>query len=245
MVKNEIMKIKEILNTINHRPWSIPSAPWKFYQEWNNAIFLHWKIEPSILKSLLPDDLELDLFEGSAWVSLVAFDMHKIRPRSLPSYPPISNFHEINIRTYVSYNGKPGVTFLSIEGAKKVSCKVAKAISELPYRYASMVRTQSTFESHNKDHDEALKIDFKIGEGIAQKNALDFWLTERYALFQQGATGINAFEIHHLEWPLFQLEIHTLMLHYPHLQSCFQSGPDLSHYSTGVQVLAWDKVTYR
>ncbi|WP_237151154.1 DUF2071 domain-containing protein [Pontibacter actiniarum] len=84
------------------------------------------------LVKLVPDDLEIDLFKGKPWVSLVAFTMEKIRSRNLPYFSPVSNFDEINIRTYVKYNNKAGVYFRSIEGGAKISCQVAKSLSELP-----------------------------------------------------------------------------------------------------------------
>ena len=93
------MKIQEILKKTEHRPWSLPDANWKFYQEWNDAVFLHWQVDESELKKLVPADLEIDRYEGKSWVSLVAFTMEKVRPKFLPPFPPISNFHEINIRT--------------------------------------------------------------------------------------------------------------------------------------------------
>ena len=98
------MTIKEILNSTAHRPWEIPKESWKYYQEWNRAIFLHWEVELSELQKWVPKELEIDLFEGKAWVSVVAFTMEKIRPKNLPPFSLISNFEEINIRTYVKSN---------------------------------------------------------------------------------------------------------------------------------------------
>ena len=130
------MSNKEILKQTSHRPWDLPTKTWSFYQEWNNAIFLHWEVNIEELQKFIPEVLEIDLHNGKAYVSLVAFTMEKIRPKHLPSFPPISNFHEINIRTYVKHNNKSGVYFLSIEGGKRLSCELAKAISQLPYRYS-------------------------------------------------------------------------------------------------------------
>lgn len=229
-----------LLKHVAHRPWPVLDEPWKYYQEWNRAIFLHWELEENQLKKHLPDGLDLDLFEGKAWVSLVAFTMEKIRPRYLPSFAPVSNFDEINIRTYVQFNGKPGVHFLSIEAAKKLSCFVAKEISELPYRYSPMSRTNSNFESQNDTFGDSFAIDFTLGDAIKKKN-IDKWLTERYALFQDGKHGINAFEIHHKEWPIQELRINDLRVDYPRFNSFLNNNPDLIHYSPGVQVLAWGK----
>ena len=137
--------ILEILNNTEHRPWQMPSEKWKFYQEWNNALFLHWQVELKELEKFVPKELEIDLFEGKPWISVVAFTMEKIRPRNLPSFPPVSYFDEINIRTYVKSNNKTGVYFLSIEGGKKLACTVAKKMSQLPYRYSKIKRTKNQF----------------------------------------------------------------------------------------------------
>src|SRR5687768_14912863 len=114
------MTIQEILNHTEHRPWGIPKDKWKYYQEWNHAVFLHWQVDVNELKKFVPEGLEIDLYDGKPWVSLVAFDMENIRSRNLPSFSPISNFHEINIRTYVKKENKTGVYFLSIEGGNRI-----------------------------------------------------------------------------------------------------------------------------
>jgi len=193
------MTIQEILNTTEHRPWKIPSENWKFYQEWNNVIFLHWQVELIELEKLVPKELEIDLYNGKPWVSVVAFTMEKIRPKNLPPFSPISNFDEINIRTYIKSNNKTGVYFLSIEGGKNISCKVAKSISELPYRYSKIRRTENQYTSKNSEFNDRLNIEFEIGNELIDKGTLDKWLTERYALFQDTQKSINEFEIHHLE----------------------------------------------
>ena len=127
------MKIREILNTTNHRPWTIPTESCKFYQEWNHSIFLHWQVELSELQKFVPKELEIDLFEGKPWVSVVAFTMEKIQPKNLPAFPLISNFDEINIRTYIKSNNKTGVYFLSIEGGTRLSCQIAKPPCRMGY----------------------------------------------------------------------------------------------------------------
>ena len=236
------MTIQEILNTTAHRPWKMPSGNWKFYQEWNNAIFLHYKVNLSELQKFDPEELEIDLFEGSPWISVVAFTMERIRPKVLPSFPMISNFDEINIRTYVKSNGKTGVYFLSIEGGKSLSCKIAKGISELPYRYSKIKRTEDSYQSINSQFNDKLEIKFTLGDKLNEKTDLDKWLTERYALFQDSDSAINEFEIHHVEWPVQDIHIHKLELNYPRFETFLNKPPDRIQYSQGVQVLAWGKV---
>lgn len=236
------MKINQILKTTDHRPWKLPSTKWKFYQEWNNTLFIHWPVDLTELKRLVPEQLEIDLFEGRAWISLVVFRMKKIRPKNFPAFPPISNFDEINIRTYVKYKGKAGVQFLSIEAASKFSCHIATNLSQLPYRYSKMSRKKETFKSWNSIHNDKLELQYKIGQKLNDKLDLDKWLTERYALFQDFGNTINKFEIHHLEWPIFKVELIKLHCCYPRFSKLMRQEASKVHYSPGVQVIAWDKI---
>ena len=236
--------IKKILEQNAHRPWEMPKNNWRFYQEWNDAIFLHWQVDLEELKKFVPKELEIDLFEGKPWVSVVAFAMEEIRPRFLPAFAPISNFFEINIRTYVKTKSKTGVYFLSMEGGKDLSCKVAKMISELPYRYSSIQREMEYYRSSNSEFGDTLDIKFKIGPTI-QKTEIDLWLTERYALFQDSKNYINEYEIHHQEWPIREAILENLELNYPRFDKLIGRRPDLANYSEGVKVVAWGKKKIR
>lgn len=233
--------IEEILSTTHHRPWSMPTGKWTYYQEWNDAVFLHWEVDLNALQALVPADLEIDLFEGKPWVSMVAFTMQKIRPRYLPSFSPISDFHEINIRTYVKQDNKSGVYFLSIEGGTRISCEIARALSELPYRYSKISRSANLYHSENEGYRDKMEIRYEVGESIKEKSNLVLWLTERYALFQDTESSINEFEIHHLEWPIYEIDIIELDIDYPRFHKFMQRKPDRIHYSTGVKVIAWEK----
>lgn len=237
------MTVKEILNITKHRPWTIPTEKWKYYQEWNNAVFLHWQVELQELQTLVPTDIEIDLFDGKPWVSLVAFSMEKISPKNLPSFSPISNFDEINIRTYVKKANKTGVYFLSIEGGALISCTIAKTLSELPYRYSKIKRQGNLYSSENEQFKDKIKIKYEVGQELKEKTELDKWLTERYALFQDTETSINEFEIHHIEWPTYNVDIKEIEIEYPRFSKLLNNLPDKKHYSTGVQVIAWDKKT--
>ncbi|MEL6537198.1 MAG: DUF2071 domain-containing protein, partial [Bacteroidota bacterium] len=110
-------------------PVIIPDGPWRYYQEWNRALFMHWSVAETQLYDYLPKGLTLDTFQGQAWVSVVPFVLQKARPRGLPSVPGISDFPELNLRTYVLYNGVPGVYFLAIEAGSRLGTWVAKYIS--------------------------------------------------------------------------------------------------------------------
>ncbi|RNC86428.1 MAG: DUF2071 domain-containing protein [Winogradskyella sp.] len=236
------MTTQNLLDTTNHRPWDIPNKSWKFYQEWNNVLFLHYQVDLAELKKFVPKELEIDLFNGEPWVSVVAFTMEKIRPKNLPSFKLISNFHEINIRTYIKSNNKTGVYFLSIEGGKRLSCKIAKGVSKLPYRFSKIMRTNKKYQSKNIEYNDSLDIEYLIGKELKEKTDLDIWLTERYALFQDTNKSINEFDIHHLEWSINDISLEKLDLSYPRFKDLIRSQPVKTHYSKGVKVIAWGKV---
>jgi uncharacterized protein YqjF (DUF2071 family) len=239
------MTIQHILDTINHRPWELPQGNWEFYQEWNKAIFLHYEVNIADLEHLVPKELEIDLFDGNPWVSVVAFTMENIRPKNLPALALVSNFDEVNIRTYVKFNNKSGVYFLSIEASKRLSAIIAKRVSQLPYRFSHINRAQFEFHSQNRSLNDHLDIEFKIGNKVTSKSVKDKWLTERYALFQDSPNGINQFEIHHIEWPIYQVEQLDLNLHYARFSNLIQSNADIIHYSPGVKVLSWGKESHK
>ncbi|WP_413533880.1 YqjF family protein [Empedobacter brevis] len=232
---------KQILGETKHRDWDYPTKPWRYYQEWNNALFFHYKIDTKVLRELVPKDLEIDEINGSAWVSLVAFTMEKIRPRFLPSFPPISDFDEINLRTYVTKDGKPGVYFLSIEAGKLLSAIIAKALSGLPYEKSETNRTENSYKANHPKRNFSLLADFYIGMEMKHKTDLDLFLTERYCLYLEENNNLFRYEIQHLPWKINQLEIEFLKIDYQINDLLIDSHPDLIHYSEGVQVVAWEK----
>lgn len=228
--------INAILSQTHHRSWQFPSNRWLWYQEWNDALFLHFKVDESVLRALVPSSLTIDTIYGDAWVSAVMFKMERIRPRILPAVPPISFFNEVNIRTYVIKNNKPGVYFLDIIADNRVSCALARAFSRLPYKYQRIFRSTSDFQSDN------IICKYKIGESLQEKSDIDLWLTERYCLYNQSSNGyLYRYDIHHIPWNINELSINGFS--YGHvLESVgISAQPDLSHYSRGVKVVAWNK----
>jgi uncharacterized protein YqjF (DUF2071 family) len=101
--------IENILKEISHRPFEMPIGSWIYYQEWNKALFLDWIVPFDLLRKYVPSNLNIDTFEGNCYISLVAFTMEKIRPKWLPSIGCISNFDEINVRTYINNENNIGL----------------------------------------------------------------------------------------------------------------------------------------
>jgi uncharacterized protein len=234
--------ISTILSDISHRPFELPVGKWKYYQEWNNALFLHWVIPFNILQKYVPKQLHIDSFGGNYYISLVAFTMQKIRPKSLPAIKLISDFHEINIRTYIDSGNKKGVYFLNIEAEKHLSAFIAKNLSGLPYEKSIIKRTDKTYNSKNIIKNFVLDTEFEVKEKILNKSDLDRWLTERYCLYLDTDHKLFRYDIHHKEWELKNVEIKNLILNYKIGDiSITDKPPDLTHYSEGVNVIAWRK----
>lgn len=234
--------IKEILQETGHRNWAYPKKSFSYYQEWNRVLFLHWKVDQAALSELIPQGLCLDLYNGEPWVSLVAFTMEKIRPRGLPALSWISNFDEINLRTYVIRDGKPGVYFLNIEAGKSLSSRIARYLSGLPYTYSRIRRNKNTgYQADFKARGFRFRADYQVGEQIQEKSPLDHFLTERYCLYNQSQNQLYRYEIQHLPWEIRQVGTSHLETHYPLGALDLSHTPDKLHYSQGVQVLAWNK----
>jgi hypothetical protein len=186
--------------------------------------------------------------EGTAWVSLVAFNMARVRPRWLPPVPAVSDFLELNLRTYVRLEDKPGVFFLSIHANKRLAVYVARWFSPLPYAYARMKcwpeNEEFRFQCITSDREEivfAAKYSPRSEVYAACRDSLSEWLLERYCLYVGDANGglIRA-EVHHDPWAVRDvvLEISTNTLGRT-MGLELSPRPDRAHFSAGVQALAW------
>jgi uncharacterized protein YqjF (DUF2071 family) len=162
--------IDDILLETKHRPFDCPTGKWTYYQEWNNALFLHWKVPFEALRKLVPQKLNLDTFDGVVYVSLVAFTMQKIRPRNLPAFKLISDFDEINIRTYVDNDNRKGVYFLNIEAGNQISTFIAKTLSGLPYKKSNIHRTSKNYKSTNVPKNFYLDTEFEVEKEITRSH---------------------------------------------------------------------------
>src|SRR5215216_3312597 len=126
------------LSRTDHRPWPLPREPWLMAQTWHDLVFAHWPLAPERLRELVPASLPLDTFDGQAWVGVVPFWMSGVRPRAVPGLPWISKFPELNVRTYVTLEDKPGVFFFSLDAARLPAVWAARIFFRLPYFHARM-----------------------------------------------------------------------------------------------------------
>ena len=198
---------------VSHRPWPVPDEPWVMAQTWNDLLFAHWPVETAALRGLVPPMLTLDRYADTAWVTITPFYISHLHARGLPALPWGSNFPELNVRTYVTVGGKPGVYFFSLDAGSALAVTAARALYHLPYFHAAMeMRRTATdrivYESR-RTHDGAPQAEFR-GRYYAAGDAatsdvgtLDRWLTERYCLYAvDSSQRVYRAEIHHRPWPL-------------------------------------------
>ena len=118
-----------------HRPWPLPERPWAMAQTWADLLFVHWPVDPEQLRPQVPDGLELDLQEGQAWLGVTPFRLEGLRLRGTVPLPYLSSFLEINVRTYVTRDGRPGIWFLSLDATSLAAVAVARHAYRLPYHH--------------------------------------------------------------------------------------------------------------
>jgi uncharacterized protein YqjF (DUF2071 family) len=199
----------------------VPSAakggPWVLAMGWHDLLFAHWRVPTEVLRPRIPAALEIDDFEGEAWVGVVPFRMSGVRPRFVPSMPGLSWFPELNLRTYVRHEGRAGVWFFSLDAASRVAVRLARATFHLPYFDARMSCTPRDgggieYESV-RIHRDAPAAVFKgsyrpKGPAFASRpGSLAHWLTERYCLYSADAAGrVYRGDVAHEPWPLQEAE---------------------------------------
>jgi uncharacterized protein len=236
--------IDTILNYQANRAYPIPPKKWKYYQEWHDTVFFHWKVSPLLLENYIPDGLTLDIIDGTAWVSLVVFEVRKMRMRNLPSLPYINNFHEINLRTYVIRDGIPGIYMFSIETDKFIEVLMARWLIGLPYQLADMDITTEEVWSSNKNGQQ-LNFRFSGKSPIKVKTKLDVWLTERHCLFQDVNKRLYRFDIHHKDWLLRKLSAKLYYIKYKAGEFDLSVFPDKMHYCKKIRVLLWARQLHK
>lgn len=220
---------------------------------WYDLAFLHWPVPAAALRPHIPAPLEVDTFEGTAWIGVVPFRMDTVRFRLAPAVPTTSAFPEVNVRTYVRSADRTGVWFLSLDAASRLAVRVARLAYHLPY-FDARIRTAPWGEGVEyravRTHRGAPPAEF-VGRYRpagpvfhAAPGTLEHWLAERYALFAADRRGrVSAVDVHHAPWPLQRAEAEVercRMLEGTGIR--LPDAPPLAHFSRGVDVLGWGRV---
>jgi uncharacterized protein YqjF (DUF2071 family) len=218
--------------------------------QWHDLLFMHWPISADALRRYIPPALAIDTFSGSAWIGVVPFRLRGVVPRAIPPLPYLSAFPELNVRTYVSAEGKPGVWFFSLDAGNPIAVEAARDGFHLPYynaRMACQASGDGVQYASARIHRNAAPAAFRgryrpAGPAYASAaGTLEHWLTERYCLYAANRRGtVWRGEIHHRPWPLQAAE--TEIEHNSMTDQIRVRLPDtapLLHFARHLDVIAW------
>lgn len=185
-------------------------------QRWDELAYFHWPYEPTVVQSLLPSGLAVDVFDGSAWIGLIPFEMRNVQLGSSPAVPWLGTFIEINVRTYViDESGRRAVWFFSLDVPRTAIVGVARSVFALPYCWARASHVQEG-SRHRYEMTRrwprgprpSADISFSVGEAFPDEDVsdLDHFLTARWALVTKRRGQLLYGQVHHPRWPLHRVE---------------------------------------
>jgi uncharacterized protein YqjF (DUF2071 family) len=192
------------------------------HQRWSHLLFVHWEVGAAALRGLLPPALNLDTFEGRAFLGLVPFTISEGRFHGLPPLPLLSHFHEVNLRTYVHVGGRgPGVWFFSLDAANRLAAHAARLWYKLPYHWAAIRMTPGagarsprsgdaagrfSYASRRRGSRQAADCSLQYGPtgavAPAVPGTLEYFLVERYVLYAWSRGRLSRAQVHHEPYPV-------------------------------------------
>src|SRR3954449_8315005 len=238
---------RSALRHTDHRPWLLPAKPWVMAQSWHDLLFAHWPVAPEQVRSHVPDQLELDLRDGRAWISITPFEVRGTRVRGPLPPPVLSRFPELNVRTYVTAGGRPGIWFFSLDAGSALAVEAARRTYKLPYFHARMKveRRGGSVGYLSSRRDAArpfvLEAEYRgedVESTLPQPGSLEHFLTERYCLYAHDDNGLHRADIHHTPWLIRPAEV-RLDLNTMPPDGIELGGEPLCHLAERQDVLIW------
>ena len=225
-------------------------------QRWNDLLFAHWRCPVEELRPLVPPALDIETYDGSGWISVTPFYMSGVRMRAAPPIPTATAFEELNVRTYVTLDGRPGIWFFSLDCASFLAVVGARVGIYLPYFHASMRMTRKDewieYDSHRISTDgspAAFSATYRAvgAPAFAPPGTLEHFLTERYSLYASpGDKRMWRGDIYHARWHLQPADariVSNTMIAAAGIRST--EGPPLLHFSAFQDVRVWWPVRVR
>lgn len=215
-----------------HRPVSL--------QGWCDLTFLHWPVDVGAVGALLPPGLEVDAHEGSAWVGLTPFLMHRVRAPGLPAVPVLSTFGEVNLRTYVRDGaGRTGVWFFSLDCAQLATVAALRLLG-LPYFWSAVRVTRTgrrlTYHVRRRGTDLTMDVTVRVGRQLDRQDALTTFLTGRWSGYTRRAGRLWRVPVEHEPWPLHRATVEGDVAGLPAAAGLPPVSDDpLVHFSPGVR----------
>lgn len=237
----------ESFQYLEHRPWPLPEVEWNWRQSWMDLAFIHYRVDSRAIAKFLPHNLTIQEHDGSAWVGVVPFKMSGVMRRPFPDMPGFSNFLELNVRTYVERDGKPGVWFFSLDTNSLPFVFGGRYVYGLPYHHARQRLTTDDvwqhFTSTRISSDASFDARYHPTGDLyfAEKGSFDHWATERYCLYSYSKRrGTERVDVHHAPWPLqrAEAEIRDIGILKAAGIDPLDSSP-VCHFSRGVHVVSY------
>jgi uncharacterized protein YqjF (DUF2071 family) len=225
------------------------------YQRWDDLLFLHWRCDEEIVTQHIPEQLSVDSYNGTTYVSIIAFRMNKVRPAWLPALPWLSYFFELNVRVYVRDKyGEPGIYFLSLDCNRAPAVWIARRMFSLPYQHAAMqfdtcgdsthfpsdLKTLTCKRLHQSET-ATYRWSAPSNASPAQPGTVEFFLTERYNFFTIQRGVLMRGQVHHAPYQICTPDLRA----WSELPVAWDSfpvsnrAPDLASYSPGVSIEAF------
>jgi uncharacterized protein YqjF (DUF2071 family) len=215
-------------------------------QSWERLAFLHWPVDPDALADVLPPGVEPDVYERSAWIGVTPFEVHSFRLRLTLPMPLISTFPEINVRTYVTSAGKPGIWFMSLDTSNRLAVHAARMAYRLPYHHArqSSRRRSGWVEfASGRDGDGArFSGRYRPAGPVreARGGSFEHFVAERYCLYTvDEQLQLLRGDIHHRPWPLQPAEAEIADNTMARPYAIELTGEPRVHYAERVDVIFW------
>ena len=212
-------------------------------QTWDELLFAHWPVDADRLRPHVPAGLSIDEREGSAWVGVTPFAVTSLRARGLFPLPYLSSFRELNVRTYVTLDDKPGIWFFSLDASSELAARAARRLYRLPYFSARITlerRAGWLVYECSRNEGKAFSGSYRGSRApkAAEVGSLEHFLTERYCLYAEHEGRLYRAEIHHRPWPLEEAEA-TIDLNTMPPDGITLGDDPVVHYSRRQDVVIW------
>ena len=182
---------------------------WVMLQRWHEITFFHWSCDPGLLRPLIPNELQLDTYDGKAWISVTPFLLKGLRPPGFPQTLAL-DFPETNLRTYVIGPKGPAIWFFSLDAGKLLPVAGARATFGLPYFWADMrvvVGSTENFYFSTRGGRARTRIRIAKEGRVIEQSALDIFLTARFRLYSTIRRRLITAEVEHPPWELNHVRV--------------------------------------
>ena len=215
-------------------------------QTWDDLLFAHWPVPESTLRPHVPEELHVDVRDGTAWLGVTPFRISGLRLRGMLALPRLSSFLELNVRTYVTRDDRPGIWFFSLDASSQIAVEAARRTYRLPYFRARITATPRSGRiaydcARCDEHGKVFSARYEaLGKpSPPRRGTLEHFLTERYCLYAKDETGLYRADIHHEPWPLQRAEAEIELNTMPPDAIELPDSEPLLHFSRRQDVVIW------